>query len=181
MTVQFGLHTCYHANNVKSEYDYSVVNDSLVNTHIDSIKNLMTAIRTAIDRPSIKRTKAVVIVTSGAMGVTNMDECILRVNRVAADEAHKHGFAVLERGEIERRLMYKSRGSASPFMKTDMHLDQPAQSVISTCLLKLITCLDAVGFDMYAPEIPSLMSILANTQPSGADVGASTLHSPQNA
>lgn len=183
LTVQFGLHTCLHAHvNTPIDTDYSVVNNSMINAHIDGIKSLMSSIRTAIDRPGSKRTQSVVIVTSGSSGVENgshIDECILAVNRVAADEAHKRGFAVLERGEIERRLMHKSRASASPFIKSDMHLAQPVQSVISTCLLKLITCLDDAGFNINGPDIPSLMSILANTQPSGESVGAHIVHVPQ--
>jgi hypothetical protein len=149
----------------------------MIDRHIAGISKLMSSIRTAIDRPGENRTQAVVIVTSGASGAANgslVDECILRVNRVAADEAHKHGFAVLERGEIERRLMHKSRGSEDPLIKVEMHLVQPTQSMVATCLLKLLSCLDSVGFNIYSPDVPSLLKIKANTQ----NIGAGILHVP---
>ena len=70
-----------------------------------------------------------------------MEQCILRMNRAAAKAAHKYGFAVLERGEIERRFMLKSLGTATPLIAPDMHLAQPVQNIIATCLLNLLTCL----------------------------------------
>lgn len=166
-TVQLGLHTCYHALPPKNLL-YS--NHTLINSHIQDISKLYRSIRTAIERPGENRTAMVIVVTSGAIGMENgvrADQCILRFNRVAAEEAHKHGFAVLERGEIERRLMYKSTLSDNPLLSTELHLSQPAQAVIATCLLKMITCLDAQNYDVYSSEIPSFMGIKANTQPSG--------------
>ena len=145
----------------------------MIDRHIAGISKLMGSIRVAIDRPGENRTQSVVIVTSGASGVSNgslVDDCILRVNRAAADEAHKHGFAVLERGEIERRLVHKSKGAQSPFIKMEMHLSQPTQSIVATCLLKLVTCLDSIGFNIYSPEVPSLLSIKANTDAVGANI-----------
>ena len=37
-----------------------------------------------------------------------MDHCTWRFNRRMAIEAHKFGFAVFEREEVERRLLFKS-------------------------------------------------------------------------
>jgi hypothetical protein len=129
----------------------------MIDTHIADIPRLMAAVRMAIERPtSANRTSMVVVLTSGATGMANsssIDECILKMNRAVADAAHKQGFAVLERGEIERRLMYKSIQAQRPYLTVEMHLPQPVQNVIATCLLKVLTCLDDVGYDLYSPEI----------------------------
>ena len=173
LTVQFGLHSCLHAHE-RSEYkdDHSVANDSMIEMHIASIPKLMKSIRYAIDRPGVNRTKSVIIVTSGASGFINsqlINDCVVRVNRATTDEAHKYGFAVLDRGEIERRLMHKSLGSASPLVKIDTHLGQPAQSIVATCLLKILTCLDRVGYDIYSPDVASLVNIKTVTEIPGVN------------
>jgi hypothetical protein len=174
LTVQFGLHTCRHAHqNPAVENDYSIVNDTTIDRHIQNIPKLMASIRKAIDRPGENRTQSVIIVTSGAVGSKNsslVEECILRVNRVASDEAHKQGFAVLDRGEIEHRLMVKSRHSERPLLPVEMHLDQPAQSLISTCLLQLMTCLDREGYNISSSEVPSLINIKQNASPIDAKI-----------
>ena len=168
LTVQFGLHTCVHAHQVSLiANDYTIANHSMIESHIRNIPKLMQSIRNAIERPGQNRTRQVIIVTSGSSGTSNatlVDDCILTTNRVAADEAHKHGFAVLERGEIERRLLHKSIGSKDPLLPLNMHLGQPAQSVIATVMLKLMTCLETIGYDIYSPEVPSLLNILANKE-----------------
>lgn len=144
LTVQLGMHTCWHGHPTgfysKHLHD---VNNTLIERHINDIPKLMAAIRSAVDRAN---NTLVVIVTSGGTLVENsasMDECIVRINRVAADSAHKHGFAVLERGEIERRLMYKSLKAHNPPIVPDTHLQVPAQNIIATCLLTLLNCLNA--------------------------------------
>ena len=89
----------------------------------------------------------VIVVTSGAVyknhGTTSLDECILRMNRASVDLAHKYNFAVLERGEIERRFMYKSLYTDKPVVLEDMHLPMPIQTIVATTLLNLMTCLSS--------------------------------------
>lgn len=131
----------------------------MLESHLAQIPVLMAAIRRAVDftadvyknesqklNAPVKPPPIVVIVTSGATGMgdnaTTIDNCILRFNRVAAIAAHQFGFAVLERGEIERRLMFKSLFSPQPTLTVDMHLPQPAQNIVATCLLHLFTCLN---------------------------------------
>ena len=71
--------------------------------------------------------------------------------------AHKYGFAVLDRGEIERRFMYKSLYSDNAFIQEDMHLPMPAQTIIATCLLNMFTCLSSdpqkLGVRPYAQHV----------------------------
>lgn len=131
----------------------------MLESHLNQIPVLMASIRRAVDftaevyrNESLKSNTAtrappiVVIVTSGATGMgdngTTIDNCILRFNRIASVVAHQYGFAVLERGEIERRLMYKSLHSPQPLLTVDMHLPQPAQNIVATSLLHLFTCLN---------------------------------------
>lgn len=164
LTVQFGLHSCQHSHQSSLSDDLSIANSSMIERHIDDIPRLMKSIRTAIERPGENRTRLVIVLTSGAGGVENgtfIDECILRFNRATAEEAHKQGFAVLERGEIERRLLVKSKYAKNPFLSIVTHLQQPAMAIVATSLLKLITCLKDEKFDIYSP---ALLSSKANTR-----------------
>jgi len=146
LTIQTGMHSCWHAH---PEGEFSAhlheVNNSMIDSHAASLDKLMKAVRVAVDRPTNGTAPTTVIVlTSGAVGMQNkgdsINNCILKYNRIAAAAAHAQGFAVLERGEIERRLLFKSIQSKGPF-EFDTHLTQPAQNIIATCLLSLMTCL----------------------------------------
>jgi hypothetical protein len=143
ISVQFGMHTCWHGHPAGLYDHLKEVNQSFIDRHVSGIPRLMREIKQAINRrPSFNTT--VIIVTSGATMWKNgeaMDGCIDRINRVAVDAAHEQGFAVLERGEIERRLMYKSLYSSNPAILPEIHLTQPAQNIIATCLLHLLNCL----------------------------------------
>lgn len=157
VTIQLGLHTCFHAS---PEGFYSPwlkeMNSTMVDNHLNDVDKLMENVRKAIDTPPKdyagsltsdgRRKVTVIVVTSGASGLgsngTSIDDCILKFNRRTERAAHRQGFAVLERGEIERRLMYKSLRSDSPPIVEEMHLPQPAQNIIATCLLRLLTCLN---------------------------------------
>ena len=106
----------------------------------------MVNVRRAVDQHS-KRTglppTQVIIVNAGRCcyaGEINM--CTWRFNRIAAIEAHKQGFAVLEREEIERRLLFKSEGFENyrP-LQPKLHLEMPAPAIVATSMLGLISCL----------------------------------------
>ncbi len=93
------------------------------------------------------------------------------MNRAAANAAHKQGFAVLERGEIERRFMFKSLETDRPYLTPEMHLAQPVQNIIATCLLNILTCLSS---DKKALGVKPFLDHNAN-----GNVGAiGPLHSP---
>lgn len=156
LTLQLGLHSCWHAI---PDGLYSLhlpgVNESMIEAHLADIPRLLAAVRQAIDSyaptpensaKAYTQKTSVIVVTSGStgMGVQGLrtDNCILRFNRAVSEAAHANGFAVLDRGEIERRIMYKSVESSKPYLKNDMHLPQPVQNIISTCLLHLLSCMD---------------------------------------
>lgn len=61
------------------------------------------------------------------------------MNRIAAHQAHLNGFPVLEREEIEHRLLFKSE--FTPYHKninTHIHLDIPGPQIVSTALLAMV-------------------------------------------
>jgi len=152
LTLQTGLHTCWHAD---PDGQYSkhlkAVNQTLIHAHIQQLETLYSAVRKAVDRRAVNGTAAtqVIVVTSGAsgkvVGTTRIDECILHFNRKAAALAHKHGFAVLERGEIERRFMFKNLyvDEGEELLKSDMHLEMPVQVIVASTLLNMISCLSS--------------------------------------
>ena len=148
MTVQTGMHSCWHAH-PEGEFSAHIheINSSMIENHATSLERLMKAVRTAVERPTnASASTMVIVVTSGSVGMAkgdNINNCILRFNRLAAAAAHAQGFAVLERGEIERRLLFKSIGTKGPF-EHETHLTQPAQNIIATTLLSMMTCLDQV-------------------------------------
>ena len=150
------MHMCYHAY---PEGTYSghltAINATMIDREYENMDKLFMHTRAAIDRHmkdkgAKTQTDAfapqVIVFTSGGtlMGQTwggdqgiMMDVCIKRINRATRELAHKYGFAVLERGEMEQRIMYKNlwgrkqgEGKDEPIKHTiqpDMHLPQPVQ------------------------------------------------------
>jgi hypothetical protein len=178
LTIQTGLHTCWHVSpqGLYSK-ELAEVNQTMLDRHLADIPKLMRAVRTAIEANNKKGlstgTKTVIFLTSGFTGMENsteIDHCILRVNRMMADAAHANGFAVIERGELERRLMYKSLNAPNPVLINEMHLPQPAQNIIATCLLEMMKCLNDT--DMSLPWDP------AEVEGHGSGAYNSPLHSP---
>lgn len=169
------MHTCWHTHPAGLYADHlKEVNQSMVSRHVSDIPRLMKDIKRAVNRrPSANTT--VIIVTSGFTLYKNgesMDGCIERINRMAAEAAHEQGFAVLERGEIERRLMFKSLYSSNPALLPDIHLSQPAQNIIATCLLQLLNCLSSHENSTENYEYLGLHGSFHNAPP------ARPLHSP---
>ena len=140
LTFQIGLHTCFHAVHPTE------VNQSMITRHEQDIPILMKAVKTAIERHTADSGVNTVVIVSTAGRVGNpdprFDQCSWRYNRILTHEAHKHGFVVLEREEIERRLLFKSEHyAATKTMKVALHLEAPAAQIIGTALLALISCL----------------------------------------
>jgi hypothetical protein len=136
LTFEVGLHTCVHG------YD----NATTVKRHEDEVPLLMTAVHGAIQRhKTIYGKQTMVIVSTGGRGEygnVKMSECSWRFNRILAHEAHKRGFVVLEREEIERRLLFRSEHYVTTrSIKPVLHLENPASNIIATSLLVLISCL----------------------------------------
>lgn len=144
VVVQVGLHTCFHA----WAEEPAPLNTTMIRQHGQDLKKMMKAIRTAIDRtPKHLPRTTVIIQTSGRIGNTDKraDECIWRFNRIAAFEAHLQGFIVLEREELERRLLYKSEHNDHKIIKSQLHLENPSPNIVGTALLVLLACLQRNG------------------------------------
>jgi hypothetical protein len=140
LNIQVGLHTCYHA------FANNGHNETMIQTHENNIPRLMRSIKAAVERhPTESGVKTMVIIsTSGRPSNPDVrvDKCMWRFNRILVHEAHKHGFVVLEREEIERRLLFKSEHYFDTRnLKPQLHLENPSANIIGTSLLALISCL----------------------------------------
>lgn len=166
LTVQTGLHTCWHSIlSPDGRHHLTQSNDTMIQRHENDLWKLMKHIREAIDHGSKEKERndtTVIVLTSGATGLgkdgLKADACIQRLNRIATDAAHAYGFAVLDRGEIERRLVYKSMFTAHRLLPVDVHLGQPAQTIVATALLKLYDCL--IMFNLSRSRRPSEATVV---------------------
>jgi hypothetical protein len=149
LVIQTGLHTCFHAY-VDGLSDPKRNNNTMVDNHIRDLPRLMEAVKNATERPSTgKYGKTLVIFMMpgriGGSGYT-FDHCSWRFNGAFRREAHRWGFPVLEREEIERRLLFKSEHFEEvKFTKASMHLDNPGPQITATSLLALASCLRRNG------------------------------------
>ena len=142
LVIQLGLHTCIHAHDRGA-------NETMIRNHIADLPKLMSHINEAISRPSDKQKTIVIMMTAGRYGGPDIriDKCSTRFNRNLARQAHIAGFVVLEREELERRLMFKSEYQGENgetthlYMKHNLHLQNPAPQIVGTSLLTLISCL----------------------------------------
>jgi hypothetical protein len=136
---QIGLHTCFHV------HDVHPTNYTMLDNHINDIKLLMAGVRQAVDEHHLRtgQPKTIVIIVNGGRPSygPEVSDCSWKFGRVATLEAHKHGFVVLERQEMERRLLYRSEHNEQyRNLKPILHLEMPAQSIIATALAGLISC-----------------------------------------
>lgn len=143
LAIQIGLHTCVHG----------VGNSSMIKKHEDDIPLFMALVNESIHRPfevlenNPQGKSMVIFVLAGRSGNPGVeyDRCTWRFNRLVAKWAHKFGFAVLEREEIERRFLFKSEYAEVKNTKFALHLDHPGPQIVGTALLTLITCLRRHG------------------------------------
>lgn len=134
------------------------MNETMVRQHTEALPVLMKAIKTAVERRNDENKQTMVIfVTPGRIGSTHKltDACSWRFNRHAARQAHLHGFTVLEREEIERRLLFKSESTPeTATIKYTLHLANPGPTVVATALLGLISCLTKNNSEVSAGIAP---------------------------
>ncbi len=168
LTLQTGLHTCFHAypNKHDTRLKPGYFNETMYKAHVKGLDKLFKTTREAVNRRADdgdgKPPTMVVVVTSGSVVLSpDADKCVLRFNHEAVKLAHKYGFAVLHRGEIERRLLYND-----VLVATDMHLPMPAQTIVATSMLNLFTCLSSdpekLGIEPFAIHIEGGSNIQPN-------------------
>eukprot|EP01038_Epipyxis_sp_PR26KG_P015975 gene15975-21681_t len=150
LVIQVGTHTCIH----------STVQDDIIveitKKHESDIALLMKTVHDTIIKASlaINNTKKTTVIVMTASREHNADSrsdiCVWRTNRILGYEAHVNGFPVLEREEIEHRLLFKSEhshipGVIPPVQTSSMNIDYPSDKIIATSLLTMITCLELNG------------------------------------
>lgn len=190
LTIQTGMHTCWHAipEGLYSRH-LNTTNEAMIDNHIRDLLKLFKSVRTALDAPVKGTTQfrsnatTVIILTSGNTGLgmdgLKTDACIQRFNRAVVDAAHLYGFAVLDRGEIERRLVQKSLFAAHATIPIEMHLIQPAQNIVATSLLRTFECLLAKEVSRSRVAGDSDMSYPLKIDAKGIDASmARPLHTP---
>jgi hypothetical protein len=176
ITIQYALHTCYHF------YDEWLKEPQVkfAEKHRLDVWKLMESLRKAVDSiPSSSggnydQPTFVILVTSGVVNhgptFANADACIHIMNRLTQEAAYAFGFAVLDRGEIERRFLAKSLYFAkNPLFPTDMHLVPPAPHITSTALLQMISCV--MHYNVSRSEVTDTNSSLGFTFPREIPVG----------
>ena len=143
LILQTGLHACSHESespHSKGEANYDKI--------YEAVPILMSSVKRAVQRVEYKNGQfkpptTVIIMTSGRR-FSGGDNCILTLNRLIVAAAHEQGFYVLEREEIERRAIHKSEYVNSSFeippFEVDFHLPTPIPEIISTAILKIISC-----------------------------------------
>ena len=154
--VETGIHTCAHARSDR------VLGPAVIEKGRADALVLLSAIKNATSRPFVvnvsdsmlsdKNTAGsaqyvllpptmVVIVTAGdEYRSAEVDECIAKINEFVSSEARQLGFVVFPRGELERRLMHKSRYADYPLLKPDIHISDPAPRIVCSAILALLSC-----------------------------------------
>lgn len=143
--IQAGHSTCLHSNQPDRAKTELHLDDATVQQHAQDIPKLFQAIRSAVTRHPEKPTTVIVSTAPRVMtGNNKADRCVYRMNRIIAREAHRNKFAVLEREEMEHRMMFKSEASEDLKEVVDI-AEPPTNHIIATSLLSLITCLQRNG------------------------------------
>lgn len=123
----------------------------MIKRHESDIATMVAKINEAIHRTPANMSRTTVIFQlPGRAGGSDyrQDHCSREFNRILAKEAHKGGFTVIEREELERRYLYKSEFFADfRSVKPNLHLEAPAPNIVATSLLGLIGCLQRNGTD----------------------------------
>jgi hypothetical protein len=187
LVLNLGLHTCFHSvDGLRSQNTTLVAQHKkdlktlmrAIRTAVDRNKGTSSGAgavsskvsgssggfgsagaETEVPSPSLLPT-TVIIQLSGRLGKSDpvLDLCSRTFNRLAAYEAHLQGFLVLEREEIERRLLFKSEFFEEvSYIKNLMHLENPGPNIVGTALLAMVACLERNGGDTnlkyQAPDV----------------------------
>lgn len=115
--------------------------ENMIHSFMKAVKDIVTANRATNDANT-----TVIVSLASRNHLDNMDSsaCTWHMNRIFAFGAHYQGFVVLEREELEYRLMFKSEHSPAPLMTVKAVLDTPpAPQILATSLLSIYACIQA--------------------------------------
>ena len=125
LVIQVGHATCIPSTDpLKAKHELHLDN-ALIEQHQRDVETLFDAVQAAVRRPtesgsstatatSITSTTTTVIVSTASrvlIGNPVADRCTWKMNRIVARAAHKRGFVVFEREEMEHRVVFKSEYS----------------------------------------------------------------------
>ena len=144
--ISVGMHSCLHYHEHLTD-----TNDNGSQKHEDLVQKelalLMTALSEYIERlRGYGRKSEIIFMTTGRLhnhesdeiAQFQLDKCILKFNRFVSTLAHRQGFVIFEREEVERRLLSKSSHLMG---QLGISLPKPAPEIVATSLLAMIACL----------------------------------------
>jgi hypothetical protein len=143
LVLQVGRSTCAHSMDSRKASTEMHLDETARGVHVKQIEGLMDAVKEAMKRAGRSK-HSVLVVTAPRVVVGNYaaDSCMWEVNRRIARAAHRRGFAVLEREEIEHRLGYRMEHSVDLFGREGFTpVEPPSAGVVTTTLVSMLQCL----------------------------------------
>ena len=154
LIIQIGHSTCLPSSDPEKSLTELQHSEQTFETHVAEIDKLLDSIKTAVTRSTEQSNSqqqqqkgtTVIISTASrtAMGNPHADFCTWKLNRIIARAAHRRGFIVFEREEIEHRLLFKTEASEDLFSAGVLEkVEPPMAHIVSTSLLSMLTCLNS--------------------------------------
>lgn len=145
LVLQLGRLSCFDAHNSSDPTEKQKLqpktSENMIHTFMTAVKDVVTANRAKNDLNT-----TVILSLAGRNHLDNHDSnvCTWHMNRIFSFGAHYQGFPVLEREELEFRLLFKSEHSPHPFIKPKSLMNTPpAPQIIATSLLTIYSCMKA--------------------------------------
>jgi len=137
--IQLGYHACFAPFNQSSLYstDYIKTAEGNIKSFLDELAEVL--------KPFTREANNVIISMTGRTFPTDdraADVCTWRLNRMIAYHAHTHGWMLLEREEIEHRLLLKTDYADEPIRSVHSLLTFPAPQIIASSAIAMIDCVN---------------------------------------
>lgn len=144
LLVQMGYSACFLAyNGTKANVDIIYKSENKIDEMMQTLQQLVKITDTSNDGIMNNMTVIISLPGRSLIGDSRSEQCTWHMNRVIAYSAHKHGFGVLEREEIEYRLLFKSEHSPHPMLKVKPTLEIFAPQLIAASTLAMLACIQA--------------------------------------
>ena len=157
LIIQIGHSTCLPSSDPEKSLTELQHSEQTFETHVAEVDKLLDSIKTAVTRSTEQSNShqqqqqqkgtTVIISTASrtAIGNPHADFCTWKLNRIIARAAHRRGFIVFEREEIEHRLLFKTEASEDLYSAgvLDKAAEPPMAHIVSTSLLSMLTCLNS--------------------------------------
>jgi hypothetical protein len=145
LVIQVGHSTCLPSSDpAKSETELQHSEETF-NTHAAQVDTLFDTMKAVFGGSNSAGASTTVIVSTAPralIGNSKSEICMWKLNRIIARAAHRRGFIVLEREEMEHRVMFKLQNSEDLLRIGVMDVTEPPMAeIVSTSLLSMIACL----------------------------------------